>query len=140
MKTTIINPVHRRDIGASLPGRQRGLTMISWIVVIVFILFQVVMAMNIIPVYLADSSVKAIMEELPEDITARESTAKDLKFLIQKRLRINNIRTVTKDDIVITKGRNEYTVKIDYEPRGKLIGNLDFIVSFSHEVVVPSDR
>jgi len=118
--------------------KQLGLTMISWIIIIVFLLFQAVIAMNVVPVYLTDSSVKSIMEELPADPKAREATVKELKLLVTKRLRINNVTTVKSDDIKVKKGRGENIVTIDYEPRGKLIGNLEYIVHFQHEARVPS--
>ena len=41
--------------------------MISMIVVIVFLLFQAVIAMNVIPVYMTDSSVKDVMNKLEQD-------------------------------------------------------------------------
>lgn len=120
------------------PANQQGLTMISWIVVIVFLLFQAVIAMNVIPVYLTDSSVSSIMKELPHDVKARDATAKELKTLIAKRLSMNSVYTVKTDNISVKKGRGENIVTIEYEPRGKLIGNLEYIVSFKHEARVPS--
>lgn len=117
---------------------QQGLTMISWIVVIIFLLFQGVIAMNIIPVYLTDSSVKSIMEELPNDSAAKEASPKELKTLIMKRLNINSIYSVKSESIKVTKDRDEIIATIEYEPRGKLIGNLEYIVSFKHEAVIAS--
>ena len=61
-------------------SKQRGLTMISWIVVIIFLLFQGVIAMNVLPVYMTDSSVKSIMKELPDDVAAKDLSASGLKF------------------------------------------------------------
>ena len=140
MKTMNNNQLQKSCAGIAIASNQRGMTLISWLVVIVFILFQVVMAMNIIPVYISDSSVKSIMKELPDDITAQEATAKELKTIIMKRLRVNNVSAVTSEDVVIKKGRAEHIVTIDYEPRGPLIGNLEFIVNFTHEAVVPMRR
>jgi len=118
--------------------QQQGLTMISWIVVIVFLLFQGVIAMNVIPVYMTDSSVKSILEELPNDAKARDSSANELKTLVAKRLSINSIYTIKPESIKVVKGRGENIVIIEYEPRGKLIGSLDYIVSFKHEAKIPS--
>lgn len=128
MNKSIKNPI----------SKQRGLTMISWIVVIVFLLFQGVVAMNVIPVYLTDSSVASIMKELPNDVKARDASAKELKAMIAKRLSINSIYTVKAEHIKIKKGRGENIVTIEYEPRGKLIGSLDYIVSFKHEARIPT--
>ncbi|MBL4711025.1 MAG: DUF4845 domain-containing protein [Gammaproteobacteria bacterium] len=125
-----------KQTASHLVKRQKGLTLISWMVVIVFLLFQGVIAMNIIPVYLADSSVKKIMELLPNDSKAKEATTKNLKALVAKRLRINSIYSIKSENIMIKKGKNEKIVTIEYEPRGKLIGNLEYIVSFKHEARV----
>ncbi len=117
-------------------NKQKGLTMISWIVVIVFLLFQAVIVMNVIPVYITDSNVKKIMSDLPNDAKARAATSKGLKLLITKRLSMNNVYTIKPEHIKVKKGRDENIVTIEYEPRGKLVGNLEFIVSFKHEAKV----
>jgi len=127
----------RKPIRSSM-SNQKGLTMISWIVVILFLLFQGVIALNVMPVYLTDSSIKKIMEDLPNDTKAKGLSPNKLKVLIAKRLSINSIYTVTSDDVSIKSGRGINLVVIEYEPRGKLIGNLDFIVSFKHEAKVSS--
>ena len=132
MNKTIIKSIKNPRSG------QRGLTMISWMVVLVFLLFQAVIAMNVIPVYMTDSSVKSIMEGLPSDAVAQNATTKGLKPLVAKRLSMNSVYTVKPEHIKVKKGRAENIVTIEYEPRGKLIGNLEYIVSFKHEARVPS--
>ena len=123
MKKIMNNPI----------SKQRGLTMISWIIVIVFLLFQGVIAMNVLPVYMTDSSVKSIMKELPNDVATKGLSTSGLKILLAKRLSMNSIYTIKSDHIEVKKGRGENIVTIEYEPRGKLIGNLEYIVSFKHE-------
>jgi hypothetical protein len=119
-------------------SQQRGLTMISWLVVIVFLLFQAVIAMNVIPVYMTDRSVASIMKELPNDFKAQEASTKELKGMVSKRLSINSIYTVKPEHISVKKGRGENIVTIEYEPRGKLIGNLEYIVHFQHQARIPT--
>ena len=119
-------------------SNQRGLTMISWLVVIVFLMFQGVIAMNVLPVYLTDQSVKTLMEALPNDAMARESSPKELKVLISKRLSMNSVYSIKPEFIKVKKGKGENIATIQYEPRGKLIGNLEYIVSFNHEAKVPT--
>ena len=119
-------------------SQQRGLTMISWLVVIVFLLFQGVIALNVIPVYMTDSTVAKIMEALPNDAKARDASTKELKGLVSKRLNINSVYSVKPEHIKVKKGRAENIVTIEYEPRGKLIGNLEYIVLFQHEARIPT--
>ncbi len=118
--------------------KQQGLTLISWMVVGTFLLFQAVIALNIVPVYMTDSSVKSVMSRLPSDLKAQQSSPKQLKALVISRLNINDVRSIDREDITITKGRGENIISIEYEPRGKMIGNLEFIVNFQHEAVVPT--
>lgn len=115
---------------------QQGLTMISWIVVIVFLLFQGVIAMNVLPVYMTDSTVKSIMKKLPNDVKARAASTKELRVIVTKQLNVNNIYDIKPEQIKVKKGRGVNVVTIEYEPRGKLIGTLDYIVSFSHEAKI----
>ncbi len=117
-------------------SKQRGLTLISWVVVIVFILFQGVIAMNVLPVYMTDATVSSIMKELPDDVTAQRASVKELKAVVAKKIRMNSVYTIKPENIKVKKGRGENIVLIDYEPRGKLIGTLDYIVSFHHEARV----
>lgn len=117
---------------------QQGLTMISWIIVIAFLGFQGVLAMNVIPVYMQDASVKSIVKDLANDSELRTANAKKIREVINKRLRINNIYDIEKENIKIKKSRSGYNVNITYEPRGTLVGNLDYIVTFSHDGVVPA--
>ncbi len=117
---------------------QQGMTMISWLVIGVFLMFQIVIAMNVIPVYLTDSSVKSIMESLPNDNIAQGASANNLKGLVAKRLSMNSVYTVKPENIKIKRGHDENIVTIEYEPRGKLFGNLEYIVSFKHEAKIPT--
>ncbi len=117
-------------------SKQRGLTLISWVVVIVFILFQGVIAMNVLPVYMTDATVASIMKELPDDVTAQRASVKELKAMVAKKIRMNSVYTIKPENIKVKKGRGENIVLINYEPRGKLIGTLDYIVSFHHEARV----
>ncbi len=58
--------------------KQQGMTLISWIIVLVFLLFQGVIAMNVLPVYLTDSNVKKIMTALSYEFAPLKKTIKDV--------------------------------------------------------------
>jgi len=116
--------------------KQKGLTLISWLAIIAVVLFNAIIAMNVVPVYLNDHSVKSMMKGLETDTSLRGATPKKIKESVAKRLRINNVYSVTKNDIVIKKSKNDYVITIEYEPRGKLVGSLDYIVSFKHQARV----
>ena len=117
-------------------NKQKGLTLISWLVVIAFVGFNGLMALNVAPVYMTDSSIKSMMANLELDSNVRGMDARKLKETVIKRLKINNVYDIKKENITVAKGRGVYVVTIEYEPRGRLVGNLDYIVSFKHEARV----
>jgi hypothetical protein len=121
----------------SFMKKQKGLTLISWLGILAVVLFNAIIALNVVPVYINDHSVKTMMKNLEMDSTVRGKTPKKLKEIITKRLRVNNVYSVTTEHITIKKVRNDYLITIEYQPRGKLIGSLDYIVDFKHEATVP---
>lgn len=118
--------------------KQKGLTLISWIVVLVYILFQVVIAMRIIPEYITDRSVKSILKTIKTDPDAKGLTNQKLLLLVDKRLDMNNIYSIKPGDIKVKSGRDTQVITIDYVPRGTLIGNLDYIINFHYQVKIVS--
>lgn len=123
----------------SSPTSQRGMSLISWIIVIAFLLFQGIMAMKIIPVYINDASVSSIMKKLPTDSALNSASSRTIRDTIEKRLKINNIYDLDRSDIVIKPARGGYNVTLDYESRGNLFGNLDYIISFKHQAAITSN-
>jgi len=119
-------------------SNQSGLTLISWLVVIVFALSQIIIAMNVLPVYMTDSTVKTVLEGMTTDSSTSNMTTKELKSSVLKRLNISSVYSIQPANVSVKKGRNESTITVDYEPRGALLGNLEYIVHFKHEVKVKS--
>ena len=119
-------------------SNQRGLTLISWLVVIVFALSQIIIAMNVLPVYMTDSTVKTVLEGMTTDSSTGNMTTKELKSSVLKRLNISSVYSIKPENVKVKKGRNESTITVDYEPRGPILGNLEYIVHFKHEVKIKS--
>lgn len=114
-------------------SNQRGITMISMMVLLIFFVSLAVILMNVLPVYLTDSTVDTVMKGLPNDDTAKRTSVKSLRGFVHKRLTINSVYSIKPEYIKVKKGRGENIVTIEYEPRGTLVGSLDYIVTFKHE-------
>ena len=120
--------------------KQRGLTMISWAIIISLVAIQAVAAMRIIPVYLDDSSVKKVLEEMRDDSSVRGEPPGRLSALIDKRLSINGIYDIQKDKDVFEyqKTATGMNIIVHYEVRRPIYGNLEFVAVFDHEVEIPN--
>mgnify|MGYP002712418992 CR=1 FL=1 len=122
-----------------MKSKQTGLTMITWLIIIALVGIQAIMALRIIPVYLNYGTVKNIMEDLAEDPDARGKTPREVKSLILNRLQINNLYELKKQKnaFKFKPQTDGMIVDLHYEARGPIYGNLEFIATFDHQVVIP---
>jgi len=119
-------------------NNQKGLTAISWVVVIGFLSVQAVMAMRIIPVYMNYGTVKSIMDGLAVDPDIRGKSPKKIRALINKRLEMNSIYDLGNKNIFkFSKASKGLNLKAKYEERGPIFGNLEFVASFEYDVLLP---
>lgn len=117
-----------------LIGKQKGITLFSVMIIIVFFSFIIITAVKIIPVYLDSFTVSDVVTSLKDERGLGDKSNKEIASLIIKRLDLNQVSAVTKDDIFIEKAKNSVFVTVEYEARKPLYGNLDVIISFAYNV------
>jgi Domain of unknown function (DUF4845) len=119
--------------------KQRGMTLIAWVIILGLVAVQAIAAMRIVPVYLNYSSVKKIMEEVKADSNSRGAAPNQLTIMLNKRLNINGIYDLqkSKDAFKFQKTRDGMKIVLHYEVRRPVYGNLEFVATFDHEVDIP---
>lgn len=122
----------------SVMRKQSGLTMISWIAIIGLVAVQGIMALRIVPVYLNYNSVRSVMDELPQQSDIKGMSVKRIDEIFRKRLKINNLYELARDKnaFKFKKAEGGYTLVAHYEERGPIMGNLEFVATFNHEVEI----
>lgn len=120
--------------------RQKGMTMISWAIILVFVGFQFMLAIKILPEFAEDHTIGGLWDKLGKEASLVGLSKKELKARILKRLKLNNVYSKTSEDIKIKKSKGYYIVTIEYEPRGKILGKLDYIMSFKHETKIKATQ
>ena len=111
------------------------MTAISMMVVLAGLIFVGSLVFKVAPVYVDDSSIKSVVASFDGKSDMAGRTKKMVLDSFNKRLRINNIRNLPKEAVSLTKKDGDYILVVEYEPRGELIGSLDYIVGFRHEAV-----
>lgn len=121
-------------------NKQLGLTMVSWMLLAAFLGVMAVAALNIIPAYLQYFSVRSIMTDLKNDPDIRGKPPKEIKTMLRKRFRINNIEGIKIDENITLKttgaGSRGFIMDLNYESRGPIIGNLDYVATFKYSVEI----
>ena len=115
---------------------QKGMTMISWLIVLVFVGFQFMLAIKIVPVFAEDHTIKTIWKGLESDVALVGLPPKRIKKAIMKKMRVNSVYDFDMSTVKIKRLKGYYIVTTKYEPRGKIMGPLDFIATFKHEARV----
>ena len=120
------------------PQKQKGMTAIGWLLVILLAIILGIVALKLMPVYLEGYKVYQSLASLEEDNNARGKGPAELRAMLAKRLDINMVNDVTVDDIIVSRGKTGYEVEVSYEARRQLFGNLYAVVVFSKTVEVPA--
>ncbi len=119
-------------------NKQKGLTGVSIIVLLVFFAFFAVALLKIMPIYFDSFKVGDVVSALKDERGLGEKPNSQIVKMILKRLDVNMVSDVTKEHIFIEKIKNEVLIDVEYEVRKPMFGNLDVIISFKKSVEVPA--
>ena len=74
-----------------LQKNQKGLTFISWLIILAIGGFFVMLGMKLTPIYLENQSVKSVVKSLNNDPLIRKTDTRGIRKIIKKRMKINSI-------------------------------------------------
>jgi len=116
--------------------KQKGMTLISWMAIAVFLGATGLVVLKIIPAYMNYASVKSIMEDLPRDDRLKGKKAKEIRKMLSASLDVNGLSRISrqKGAFKFSKIDGGYKLVLKYEERENLFSNLDYVVVFDHEV------
>ena len=114
-------------------SRQRGVTFIGWLFLLVPVAIVVYSGIRLVPVYLNYSRIVRSMDQLAQESRASDS-AQMLRFALEKRLDIESVTFPETKDFVIRRDGQSWIVEIDYEDGAPLLANLSIDAKFSKSV------
>ena len=104
--------------------QQKGFTLVGWLIVIAIFLFFAYLAMILTPVMVGNHTMDRILESLKEEPGITQKSKQQIWRLIENRMLINQVRSVTKDDFEIVKEPNKVVIYLDYEDRVHFAANI----------------
>ena len=117
-------------------NEQYGRSFISWLLVIGIAGALAVVGLKLIPVYMQYGTVVSVLESVAEEEAASRHTSSAVWKSIEKRLDINGINYIKKDNFKSEKIDNGEKYTITYEVRTHMFSNLDTVASFQKSVEV----
>jgi hypothetical protein len=119
--------------------RQRGMTTMGIMMVLVLVVFVGTMAIKLAPVYIEHFKVTSVLNAVKDDPQLTDSTDIDIKKTMTNRFSINDIDDVKASSVQITRKSGHITsLMLDYEVRVHMFWNIDAVVHFKEVAGVAS--
>ncbi len=116
--------------------RQRGISPIGGLLMLIVVCFVALMAIRIVPIYVSYFTVKSALEGLARDPASRQMSPPEIYGTLQKRFDIGYVSVVDAKQVKIRQQGRERIVSLAYEDRRPLIGNLGIVANFDINVVL----
>jgi hypothetical protein len=111
--------------------RQRGVSMIGFLLLAVVVIFFAMLAMKLVPAYIEFFSVKKILVAMAQEGDTKSMSNADLRTSFAKRANVGYVTVVKPEDLSIDRSGGNVVISVDYEYRTALIGNISLVVDFS---------
>jgi len=113
--------------------KQRGVTMIGWIILLIPIAIVGYAGIRIGPEYFDYYKLRTAMNETAKELEADETLSpQKIRFALDKRFDTGYVNVVSAKDIDVTKVDGGWQMTAEYESEVKLFGNLYLTMAFEH--------
>ena len=116
--------------------RQKGLSSFSWILIVAIFSLLLLTFFKVFPLYFTAYRVSTAMDALALDETLDVKSKNAIWVSLQKRLLIEEVRTIKKEHFKVSRKNSQTTVTVDYDSRVDYIANLYIGGRFVHTVVI----
>ena len=118
-------------------GRQRGMTFLGILVIIIVVGAWVYAGIRLTPKYLEYVRVASTLEKVKEEFDSNPgSTEFMLRKAIERHFDIESVTAIDSNDIEIKKDGGSFTMRANYEDTVPLVYNISFLVTFDKTVEV----
>ena len=115
-----------------LPSQQRGLGLWGWIFVLGVIGFVSMVTLQMIPLYLAEMAITKVVRSTAQDSGNSGLPLSELRRAMQRRWDVEDIKTLTVNDVKLVKSGAGRALEYSYEARAPLFYNLSIVATFEN--------
>ena len=117
--------------------RQRGMTMLGILVLVVVVGAWVYAGIRMTPKYLEYMRVASTLEKVRDEFDSNPGTTEFmLRKAVERHFDIEMVEVITANDLEIKKDGGTFTMRAAYEDTVPLAGNVSFLLDFDKSVEV----
>ncbi len=116
--------------------RQRGMTTIGGLLTLLAVGFVALMAIRIVPIYIAYFGAWTALEGIKKEPRAMQMSLYEIHTALQKRFDIGYVTVVQANQVKLQSQGRDRVLTLAYQDKRHLIANLDIVASFDINVVL----
>ena len=116
--------------------KQRGLSAVSLLIVLLVSAFFLNCAIRLIPLYVDNMTVRSALNSLAKEPTLSTMRKSQLKRKVNDYFNVNNMQDNLSQSISIEETPKTVLVNVNYEERVSIIFNIDAVVVFKNQLDV----
>ena len=120
-------------------AKQRGITLVSFVIVLVVVGFFFYMGMVLGPTYSEYYGVVKSMKSLASQTDSETMDKARLQINLQKYFDVGYVESVQGKDLKLTRNKSMNEIDMNYEVRRPFIYNIDFVVKFDYSTKLGSN-
>ena len=128
-----MHPVSQRR---PAPPRERGMTTLGFLILVVFIGLFAFAAIRLTPVYLNYIKVAGVLDGVYDEFDSQNPSRGAILTSINRRFEVESVSVINDRDVKVTADSGGYLVEASYDHTTPFIGNLYFTVRFDKQVLV----
>jgi hypothetical protein len=116
--------------------RQKGMSSFGWIAVAGIFAFLLITFFKVFPMYYDNYKLKSAMDAIRLDETVDAKSKREIWTSLSKRLYINEVRGIQREQVTMERKDGKTTVTVSYELRDNYVGNLFIGGRFVESIVI----
>ena len=120
--------------GNDMRGKQRGMTLIGFVIGLIIFCFFAYMGMVLGPAYSEYYGVRKAMNWVSANTTPNTSDKIEIARMLGKQFNVGYVESVQATDVQLIRDKKGNNIKMEYEVRKAFVYNIDFMVKFKYEV------
>jgi acyl-CoA synthetase (AMP-forming)/AMP-acid ligase II len=110
--------------------QQKGFSLSGLLVISFFLIILALLGMKLVPVYLEYSSIQKNLTATAKEAGTQDSDFNQIKLAFAKRAQIDNIKSITVQDIKISKVNGRTVLSTQYSKQIPLVSNISLNIDF----------
>ena len=116
--------------------RQKGMTTLGMIILVVFVGLFAFAGLRLTPVYLNYMKIAGVINGVQEEFDGQNPSRSGIRNSISRRFEIESVGQITARDVTVTQVDGGFEVSAVYDHSAPFIANVSFTVHFDKTVLV----